>query len=200
MAYGTYKTIEEVGKKFDIESEFVEFLKEEKVQIEVLFFQFFLKNLKTPRNYISENSICETIISPILNIITEKHLLPVWSHVHFDVSEEEGLTGIPDFLIAPTSKTGFTYTNPIVCIAEVKKENFEEGWTQVLCEMIAAQRFNNKPNETIYGIATSGSMWQFGKLIGKKFIMDPRIYSATVDLQRLLDALNWFICEAKKEL
>ena len=140
------------------------------------------------------------MIFPILNIIAEKHDLPIWSHVRFDISEEEGLTGIPDFIIAPISKTGVSFTNPIVCIAEVKKENFEEGWTQVLCEMVAAQKFNNDPRKIIYGIATGGSLWQFGKLVDKKLVIDSRIYSATVNLQQVVNVLNWFFIEAKKSL
>ncbi len=113
---------------------------------------------------------------------------------------EDGLVGVPDFLIAPISKTGISFTTPIVCIAEVKKEIFEEGWIQVLSEMIASQRLNNNPQKTIYGIATSGEFWKFSKLIEKQFIVDPRPYSAPLDLQQVLNVLNWFLEEAKKQL
>lgn len=140
------------------------------------------------------------VIAPVLSLVAEENELPVWSHVKFDVSEEEGLTGTPDFLIAPVSKTGVNFTNPVVCIAEVKKENFEEGWTQALTEMIATQKFNNTTEKPIYGIATSGVLWQFGKLIDKDFLIDPGVYSATTDLQRLFNVLNWFLGEAKKSL
>jgi hypothetical protein len=200
MAYGKFQTLEEVGSKFDIERKIIEFLEESSLKIEELFFQYLQNNLKNPRNYISENSVCEMVIAPTLALVAEKHNLPIWSHVRFDVSETDGLTGVPDFLLAPTSKTGFTFTSPVVCVAEVKRENFEEGWTQALSEMIAAQKFNKTTEKPIYGIATSGAMWQFGKLLDKELIMDPRIYSATLNLQQVLDVLNWFLGEAKKSL
>ncbi|MCB1191043.1 MAG: hypothetical protein H7A23_10575 [Leptospiraceae bacterium] len=200
MAYGTFKTLEEIGEKFQIESKEIQFVKEELFSVNEVLFEFLQNNFQNRRNFVSENSICETIISPILNIVTQKHNLPLWSHVPFNVSITEGLTGIPDFLIAPLSKTGFTFRNPIICIAEVKKDNFDEGWTQALCEMIAAQRFNNNPQKTIYGIATSGEVWKFGKLLDKQFVMDPIAYSAAMDLQKLFNIVNWLVSEAKKNL
>ncbi|MCB1190496.1 MAG: hypothetical protein H7A23_16005 [Leptospiraceae bacterium] len=200
MAFGTFKTLEEVLIRFDIESQTTDFVDEIQFEIPEIFFNFIQKNLKIKRNYISENSICESIIFPILNIISDAYDLPLWSHAKFDVSQEEGLTGIPDFLIAPISKTGVNFTSPVVCISEVKKENFDEGWTQALCEMIAAQRFNDNPQKIIYGIATSGEVWKFGKLTEKRFIIDSRAYSATANLQQVLNILNWFLGEAKKSL
>ncbi|MCP5496803.1 MAG: hypothetical protein H7A23_19810 [Leptospiraceae bacterium] len=200
MAYGSFKTLEEVLLKFGIESKTEKFLNETSIEIAQAIFDFIMEKFSNRRNFLSENSICETMISPILHVVTEKHGLPLWSHVRFEVSEQEGLTGIPDFLIAPASKIETIFTTPVVCITEVKKENFDEGWTQGLCEMIAAQRFNGEPQKIIYGIATSGSIWQFAKLVGKKFILDPRIYSATVNLQQVLNVINWLLGEAKKEL
>ncbi|MCB1192515.1 MAG: hypothetical protein H7A23_01365 [Leptospiraceae bacterium] len=200
MAYGTFKTLGEVGEKFNIESSREKFVSENSTQINEGILEFLQNRLSSQTSYVSENSISEMIIAPILVVISEKHNLPIWSHVRFDVSEEDGLIGVPDFLLAPASKMGDTYKSPVVCIAEVKKENFSEGWVQVLCEMIAAQRFKGEPQKTIYGIATGGSIWQFAKIVGKKFVLDPRIYSATVNLQQVLDVLNWFIGEAKKEL
>lgn len=200
MAYGTYKTLDEILTKFNVEKKNLEFAKKVNIKIPVTLLNYIKENLKLDRNYFSENSICEMIIAPILSIVAKKYDLPIWSHPKLDVSAEDGLTGIPDFLIAPVSKTGVSFTNPIVCIAEVKRENFEEGWTQALCEMIAAQRLNNNPQKTIYGIATSGKFWQFGKLIDKQLIVDPIPYSAPLNLQQVLNVLNWFLGEAKKEL
>lgn len=200
MAYGTFKTLDEIANKYDIEIKNTKFVNEIPLDIPEVLLNLYQKNLENKRNFISENSICETMISPILQFVCDKYDLPIWSHVRFDVSIEDGLTGIPDFLVAPVSKTGLSFVNPVVCIAEVKKDNFDEGWTQALCEMIAAQRFNNNTIKPIYGIATGGEFWKFGKLIEKQLILDTRSYSATMDLQRLFNALNWFMSEAKRTL
>lgn len=197
MAYGTFKNLDEVANKFDITITNSDFMEELNLTIDNFYFTVTQKNLKDKKNFISENAICEAIIFPILNIVSDSLQLPLWSHPKFDVAPEEGLSGIPDFLIAPVSKTGLNFTNPIVCVAEAKKENFDE---EVLCEMIASQRFNNNTIKPIYGIATSGEFWKFGKLIGKQLIIDSRAYSATLNLQQVLDALHFFLIEAKKTL
>jgi hypothetical protein len=157
-------------------------------------------NLRSRRSYVSENAICENIISPILNVICKQNAISLWSHVKFDVSEEEGLIGIPDFLIAPISELGTTFGRPIICVAEAKKENFNEGWAQALAEMIAAQRFNQTPEQDIYGIVTTGLFWQFGKLNQNHFTQEVVAYSAVENLQRLLNVLNWLVLEAKKSI
>ncbi|HAO22857.1 MAG TPA: hypothetical protein DCQ37_21835, partial [Desulfobacteraceae bacterium] len=78
----------------------------------------------------------------------------MWSHVRFDVSPEEGLAGIPDFIIAPASDIGTTFEKPVICVAEAKRENFNEGWAQAIAEMVASQRFNGDENIEIFGIVT----------------------------------------------
>ncbi|MCB1191687.1 MAG: hypothetical protein H7A23_17115 [Leptospiraceae bacterium] len=162
MAYGTFKTLEEVALKFGIERKVIEFIGEAEFLVDEYLFRYLKKNLSNSRSYVSENSICEALIYPLLEAVMDKHNLPLWSHVRFDVSIEEGLTGIPDYLIAPLSKTGISYTK--------------------------------------YGIATSGEVWKFGKLLDKHFTMDPIAYSSAMDLQKVFNILNWLVIEAKKNL
>jgi hypothetical protein len=199
MSYGKFSTYEEVATRFKIKLIETSFIQEIPIKIPDSLFEFIDDNLRMKRSYVSENAICESIISPILNIICKHNQISVWSHVRFDISEEEGLVGIPDFLIAPTSDIGTTFTQPIVCVAEAKKENFNEGWAQALSEMIAVQRFNQTPDQDIYGIVTTGLFWQFGKLNQHHFTQDVVAYSAVENLQQLFNALNWLILEAKKQ-
>ncbi|MCI5158526.1 MAG: hypothetical protein D3906_08815 [Candidatus Electrothrix sp. AUS1_2] len=200
MSYGNFSTYEEVALKFRIR--FVEqaFVEEKDILIDKGLFDFINSNVRTRRSYISENAICESIISPVLNIVAEHNGLPVWSHIRFDVSEEEGLVGIPDFLIAPASEIGTTFNTPVICIAEAKKENFNEGWAQVLAEMIAAQRFNGTAEQSIFGVVTTGNFWQFGRLCGNTLTMEVVSYSAAENLQKLFNVLNWITAEAKKNI
>jgi hypothetical protein len=41
--------------------------------------------------------------------------------------------------------------------------NFNEGWAQILSEMIAAQIVNENQSLDIYGVVSTGSFWEFGK-------------------------------------
>ncbi|MCI5148500.1 MAG: hypothetical protein D3916_03730 [Candidatus Electrothrix sp. MAN1_4] len=200
MSYGNFSTYEEVALKFQIRLVEQDFVQEKRIVLEKALFAFINANIRTRRSYVSENAICESIIAPILNIVAQHNGLPVWSHLRFDVSEEEGLVGIPDFIIAPASDIGTTFHTPVICIAEAKKENFNEGWAQVLAEMIAAQKFNGNNEQDIFGIVTTGNFWQFGKLRNNILTMEVVSYSAAENLQKLLDVLNWITAEAKKNL
>jgi hypothetical protein len=200
MAYGNFNNYEDVAEKFDISFVETSFLQEKSISIHPEIIKMITDNLATRRNYVSESSICETIISPILTTVAKQHQLPVWSHIRFDVSESEGLCGIPDYLIAPSSSIGTRFTQPIICIAEAKKENFNEGWAQVLTEMIAAQRFNQDEQLQIDGIVTTGNFWQFAKLKGKIFTMETVDYSALENFNKLLNILNWIFFNAKNRI
>ncbi|MFK5970002.1 MAG: hypothetical protein QM487_07800 [Candidatus Marithrix sp.] len=197
MSYGTLKTYEEVALKFEIQLQEQIFMQQKVISISKEMLSLIQNNLQLRRNYVSESAICETMISPILNIISNANDLPLWSHMRFDVDEKDGLIGIPDFLIAPASPIGTIFTQPVICVAEAKKENFNEGWAQALSEMIAAQRFNQDENLEIFGIVTTGSIWQFASLRYKVLKMDVISYSALENLPKLFNCLNWLFSEAK---
>ncbi len=200
MSYGTLKTYEEVALKFEIQLQEQIFVQQKKINITQEMLGFIQKNLQLRRNYISESAICETMISPILNLVANVNDLPVWSHVRFDVDEKVGLIGVPDFLIAPASPIGTTFTKPVICVAEAKKENFNEGWAQALSEMIAAQNFNQDDSMEVFGIVTTGSIWQFAGLKENILTMDVISYSALENLQKLFNCLNWLFAEAKTKI
>jgi len=50
-------------------------------------------------------------------------------------------------------------------------------------------------NATCYGVVTTGTIWQFGKLENKVFMIDPNYLSATAELQRIFNLLNWVFDE-----
>ncbi len=77
---------------------------------------------------------------------------------------------------------------PPLCIVEAKKDNFEEGWTQALAEMVAASLQGGK---ICLSVVTTGNFWEFGRLENRVFIKEVRKFSATIDLQEVFDVLNW---------
>jgi hypothetical protein len=200
MGFGNFKSFEDVAIKFDISIKRDRFIQEKPLEIESLFFDFISDKLAAANSYVSEEAICENIIANILNIVQRNYTLQIWSHVSFKVSEEDGLVGVPDFLIAPASKIDTLFKSPVICVAEAKKENLNEGWAQTLAEMIAAQRFNQNEEREIYGIVTTGELWQFGKLKGALLTRDIVACSASENLHKLLEVLNWLFFEAEKSL
>ena len=192
MAGGTFKSVEEVATKFDIEvANTSAFMKQKPIEIPDLLFSMVTNKLNDKISYVSEYAICETIIRPILDLVAESYALKVWSHVPYHVDKEQGLIGEPDYLIAYKNKYG-GMIRPALCVAEAKKDNFDDGWTQALAEMVASSILGAT---TCYGIVTTGSVWQFGKLENSVFSLDQKPLSAPSNLQRLFDQLNWVFNE-----
>ena len=197
MAYGTFNSVAEVAKKFDIEVvNKSTFFNKKELTIPDFLFSMVKKNLKDKISYVSEYAICERLIRPILDIVAENYLLKVWSHIPYNVDKEKGLIGEPDYLIATRTKYGEMAT-PSLCIIEAKKENFDDGWTQALAEMVASSLLGAK---TCYAMVTTGAIWQFGKLENTIFTVDSRSLSATSDLQTVFNTINWIFTEISSEI
>ncbi len=188
MPYGQFKTIAEVARKFDIAvAARTPFIEEKALVVLPILFSRLENKLKDGTSYLNEFAICESIIRPILDIVAETYPLKVWSHVSYTVDAEQGLVGEPDYLIAPATKYG-AMAQPALCVIEAKKDDFENGWTQALAEMVAS---NLLGAQLCYGIVTTGAIWQFGKLENQVFVIDPRYLSATTELQRVFNSINW---------
>lgn len=95
-----------VGKNDEITSTF--FLKTEEIQIHPMKFSEIQEELVYSYSYVSES-----IISLILKTVAKQYNIPVWSHITFNVSKEDGLVGEPDFLIAPKLDYDFAPSYPI---------------------------------------------------------------------------------------
>ncbi|MCI5130158.1 MAG: hypothetical protein D3904_01255 [Candidatus Electrothrix sp. EH2] len=195
MPYGTFESVAEVARKFDITvSGSVSFVERSAIVIPAHDLGRIEKKLVDELNFINEVTICERIISPILELIAEQYAaLKIWSHVPFNVDQAKGLVGEPDYLVAPKTKYGDMGVPPL-SIVEAKKDNFEQGWTQALAEMVAASL---QGATTSYGVVTTGNTWAFGKLEQQVFTRDPKKFSATVDLQEIFEVLNWVFHQAE---
>jgi hypothetical protein len=195
MSYGKFKSIAEVATIFDINvAGRVLFTNEKELNVLEPILSMLEQNLSNEVNYVSEYAVCDALIRPILGIAIENHPFNIWSHVPYNVAEEKGLVGEPDYLIATKTKYG-TMAKPSLCVVEAKKDNFKEGWTQALAEMVASSLLGAN---TCYGIVTTGDIWQFGKLDDDVFIIDPKSLSATTELKRVLNTLNWMFFEISK--
>ncbi len=216
MSYKNFKDIDDVCNKLDLNYESKNFLKSKKITIDSYFVKNLNKNFDTLRTFISEISICERIIFPIISYVADANKLPLWSHARFDIDKKRGLNGEPDYLLGIESVTGMKPKGPVVCLGEAKKNNFEQGWGQVAAEMYAAQlaniniikndtgdNFDDKleleiKNIPIYGLVTDGKDWEFGMLHNNKIIINKERIQTPQNLQENFNTLNWLFCEARK--
>ncbi len=198
MPYGTFKSVAEIARLFDIEvGGSISFTGKLRIEISASDFKRIEKKLADDLNFINETTICERIISPVLELMANNYeRLKIWSHVPYNVDREKGLVGEPDYLIAPRTKYGDMGVPPL-CIIEAKKDDFDGGWTQALAEMVAASLQGQK---ICLGVVTTGNTWDFGKLENKIFIREPRKFSATIDLQEVFDVLNWAFSVANSHI
>ncbi len=195
MAFINFKTTTDVCEKFDIDIEEDNFIKEKEIMVDKVLLDYIKMNLKDKSSFLNEYVICEDIIKPIIKITATENDLPIWSHIPFYVTYE--LSGTPDYIFAPALRGRQRYKLPIACLGEAKKDDFTGGWGQTAAEMVAAQIANKNKEVPIYGLVTNGKSWEFGKLTGNKFIIEAAPFTVK-DLQKLLNILNWFFCEARK--
>ena len=128
----------------------------------------------------TEKACSELIVAPILVEVRRRmdHRISLFSGSEFNVDKSQDLTGVCDFLIS-LSPEQLTITAPIISIVEAKNDNIKNGIPQCIAEMVAAKKFNelqgNRVDE-IFGIVTTGSLWQFLKLNGSTVEIDTDEY------------------------
>jgi hypothetical protein len=124
-------------------------------------------------NVNTEKARSELVIAPILVEFKLLHSdrISLFSGIDFTVDEAAGLKGRCDYILS-RSPEQLALTAPVCVLVEAKNENIVAGIPQCLAEMVAAQKFNNQPEEMVYGIVTTGVLWRFLRLRGTKAAVD----------------------------
>jgi hypothetical protein len=194
MAYSDF-TIEEVELKFNIQLQAQAFLPTVAPLAPSAFLSQHLEHgLRLVKRSASEKAKSEFLIAPILmeleSLLSEK--ISLFSGEDFTVDRSLGLSGICDFLISQVPAQ-LTIKAPVIAIVEAKKGVLKDGWGQCMAELVAAQKFNQQRGQEIsgiYGIVTSGLLWQFMKLEGQMITIEPDEV-ALQPIDRLLGILHW---------
>ncbi len=148
----------------------------------------------------SEFAICENLIYPILKEVWKQYRQQfiLWSHQALNFDNK--LSGFPEYILASRSPLGkVVFDKPYLLLVEAKQDNFEAAWAQCLSEMIAAQRLNQEPPITVFGITSNGTTWQFGKLEGESFTRHVIPYSI-YELEALFGAVNYLFEQCAVQL
>jgi hypothetical protein len=201
MPFSSYKSISPLAKEFQIKYIRDNFI----IEIDFPISETFRQELDLIFNEgvfdNSEIAICENIIYPVLKEVWKayrsKFLL--WSHQ--TLIYDEKLSGVPDYILAKRSPLGtVVFDKPYFVLVEAKKESdFTEGWGQCLAEMLAVQRINNEPENTVFGIVSNGAVWQFGKLNLDIFTQNKTFYTIQ-DIERLFAAVNYVFQQCELQL
>ena len=144
----------------------------------------------------SEKARSELIVAPIL-VAIKKHLnkqISLFSGIEFNVDIELGLNGFCDFIISNSTQQ-FFIESPVIALVEAKNDNLKSGLAQCMAEMVAAQIFNQRQDNEIskiYGVITTGTVWQFLELEGEVVVLDLQEYSVE-NLPKILGILTSFV-------
>ena len=202
MSYTSFESLLDVTKAFKIKVKTEEFIKTKEFEINEYFMKQLKRNLQDRATILSEASICESLISPIIKEVAYFNNLTVFSHIQFDLEGSDSLKGIPDYLVGIKDDDDASLRTPVLCLGEAKKDDFVKGWGQVATEMYAAYKMNEKESTAvpIYGLVSTGGAWQFGILDNNILTIDTNTYSTFKHIQEVFDVLNWVFCECRKNI
>ena len=129
----------------------------------------------------SEKARSELILAPILVDIKKQlnNQISIFSGIEFNVNPDQGLNGFCDFIISRSTRQ-LIIEAPVITLVEAKNDNLKSGFSQCIAEMLAAQLFNKRKGNNInkiYGVVTTGTVWQFLELESETIIVDLEEYS-----------------------
>jgi hypothetical protein len=197
MPFSTFKSLEEVARAYQIMLRVEEFIQpivrpvDEHLETRL---QLFLENAPVS---VSEEAVCEFLIAPILQEIWLSYLdsLMLWSHVSF--GDQPPLVGYPDYFFSKRSPLGPVRDQPYVLFMQAKKDDFDAAWAQCLAAMLAAQKMNKHPDQTIYGGVSNGRTWSFAKLEPRVFTQDCREFTVS-HLPELFAVLHYLFEQSRQ--
>ncbi len=200
MAFSEFKSISMVIEKYPLRIRRENFLPDAISELP----DWFIENLNfaIEKKQFNDNEYfsCEAFIYPFLREAWKRYRkLQLWSHQPVFCNSE--LTGQPDYLLShiPDDVISSLLSKPLLAVIEAKKENFTEGWGQCLACMLACRFLNKDEDITIYGIVTSGELWQFGKLRGDMFT--EHLYPASIDNpQKIMGILDYIFAECERQI
>ncbi len=181
MSYSEFKTIAQVQEKFGLTVKESENLFEDiqPLAISEYLQQTLKRNLSIANAINTEKARSELLIAPILLEIRQifDQKVGFFSGTEFNVDVEAGLNGFCDFLLTASSEI-YEISCPVITLVEAKNENIKGGLGQCIAEMVAAQRFNARTENSlpIYGVVTTGIIWKFLRLEEKTIWIDQEDY------------------------
>lgn len=150
------------------------------IELDEFFLKVLKRNIPLAEAINTEKAKSEMIVAPMLlelkTILADR--ISLFSGILFNVDSARGLNGFCDFIVSLSSQQ-FYLNSPAIAIVEAKNDNIVNGLPQCIAEMLAAQIFNSREEnsiETIYGVVTNGTQWKFLTLCKNIVSIDSRDY------------------------
>ncbi len=148
----------------------------------------------------TEKARSEMIVAPVLLEVRRQlnNQISLFSGVEFNVDFQLDLKGVCDFLFC-LSPEQLSITAPVVTIVEAKNDNLKNGIPQCIAEMEAARLFNfkrGKPVKEVFGVVTTGTLWQFLRLKDHQVEVDNLDYHIN-EVGRIVGVILHFFASLK---
>lgn len=200
MSFTNYKTLSQVVQTFHLSYQEQNFIQLKPYEISDYLRDELKFNLTELVVDSSEYALCENLIYPILREIWKAYKTDFMLWSHHPLGDGDELSGIPDYLIAKRSPLGkIIFDQPYFIVVEAKKDNFSEGWGQCAAELVAIQKLNNSPEQTLFGIVTNAERWEFAKLQSTFFVKNLNGYQIE-NLDELFAAINYLFIESQRQI
>ncbi|TAE02769.1 MAG: hypothetical protein EAZ97_02275 [Bacteroidetes bacterium] len=181
MSYRSF-TFSDLKKKFGIKQSEKRLFLDETPQIQASAWLIETLNIGKKNRLISEKSVGENLISPILTEIKLKNIetIELYSGANLSADKLKGLNGECDFLYT-FSPQSVEINSPIISITEAKKGDITDLHSLAQCsaQLLGARIFNEKEGKStpiLYGCVSSGHEWLFLKLEKNTIFIDTERY------------------------
>lgn len=177
MSFRDFKSVGSVLREYPLDYRQGELFPDERRDVPQYLLDNFRFSLARRSADESEAFYTENFVYPLLQLVWRNHpRLQVWSHRPLVVTER--LSGEPDYLVSPVPEgvSDRLIRNPLLAVVEAKRQDFDEGWGQCLAAMLASQTLNGNAPVTVYGIVSTGLLWEFGQLNGQRFTRHTSAY------------------------
>ena len=201
MAFSDFTKIEQVIQLYPLQITRKNFIPDVVFEPPTLFLEDVNFSLEKQAVQESERFFRESFIFPFLQQAWKRHPgLKLW--INQALKYDDKLFGEPDYFVSASSEKEVIdrlVNRPMLAVVEAKKQDFEGGWAQCLAELIACQKVNADEHLTVYGIVSTGIIWEFGKLKQNVFTRDPLAYTIAHP-QKVLGILDYIFAACEKQL
>lgn len=180
VAFRDFKSVEAVLREYPLELAPAALFPDTRVDVPAAFLDDlrFALDRRAPGE--SQAFYTENFVYPFLRLVWRRHpRLHVWSHRPLVVDDR--LSGDPDYLVSAAGRgvADRVVRPPLVAVMEAKRQDFDEGWGQCLAALLACRAANGDPAPVVYGVVSTGLLWEFGRLDGQRFTRHPDAYAVS---------------------
>ena len=145
-----------------------------------------ITNISTRLILRGEQAKREMLVAPVIEVVVEAANALI--RIEYSVNVSQQLKGTVDYLLSVNNLLQ-------LLVVEAKRDDIDYGFTQLMAEMIALDRWERSPSveqqPVLIGAVTTGSVWQFAQLDRrtKQVVQGVNAFRSPEDLESVVRVL-----------